>query len=219
MAGAVAAGMVLNIVGQIREGKNAIAQARTQRALMNWNAVQSEKAGNAALEAAKFEEQRLSRQENMAIGSMVASGGKSGIASTSPSRVETLADQVEQYSMDRSLTLRQGLTEKLNQYQQAIVYRWQGKQILKQGEFAAKQAYLKAWAMGLTGVGALQGFVPAAQPQNFAQPTANQNAAFNAGFGPVSSGRANQIQTQIMSNYNGGYYNDPYGLKTSVRGY
>lgn len=193
------AGGIIGIIADIRAGKNAIQVGRTQRDLYNWNAKQMERVGDESIEAAKLEKIRVARQEKFYTGSQKVAVGASGITMEG-SNVESLADTVYQFSMEKNLVLRKGLTEKLDLYQQAIVSRWTGKQILKQAEKTAKQHYLSAWAKGI----------------NMAT-TWGVSGLFESGNASVQPSNAygsQQFNSETVRTPN---FADPYGLKTPAR--
>jgi len=166
--GMVGAGMILNTYSTIRAGKNAMAQAKTQRRIYDWNAANLEREGRARVSAAKLEEQRVSRQGQVVQGRVRANIAKSGVSSQEGSPIDVLVENAERIYMDRALTLREGLLEKSELDNQAALLRHQGKLIEAAGKEKKKQLYLKAWADGLTMVGALSNTgAGATQPYSF----------------------------------------------------
>lgn len=136
--------------GSIQEGRLAKAQGDTANKLAQYNARMLEREGESREEAAKLEEERVARQQHLVIGRQLAQMGKSGIGITGSS-LDSLADTVYQFALDRALTLRSGIYQSQNLRSQAVIQRSRGKYAKKAGRFQFGQSILSAAGAGVSG--------------------------------------------------------------------
>ena len=130
------AGAVTSGVAGVQQARVTRAQGKVQQQVAEYNAKQVQRQGEARMDAAKIQSERISRQEKMVEAANIARAGKSGISlAESKSTVEVLADAAYQFHLDRNFTLQQGMADYLQANQQASLLRAEGafqKRVMRQ---------------------------------------------------------------------------------------
>ena len=178
-------GAVLMAGATVQEGRLAEAQGKAERKFAEFNARMQEREAKSKMDAASIEEQRISKKARAIAGSQKAKMAAAGLDVSTGTALDVFAETARESYVDRSLTLRKGMIQKVNLEAQAAATRAQGKLAEKMGKAQKKVAYMKAagqLAMGFSSLGGTQQ----------AGTTANQQAAFSAGKGPMSASGANQ---------------------------
>jgi hypothetical protein len=136
---------------QVAAGQAAAAQGKAEKEMYEYNARLQEQEAKNRMQAASIEEQRISSQQQKALGYQKAAFAKSGFSIEEGSSVDVMADTYGEYAIDRALTLRSGLIDKMTLESEANLSRAQGKMALKRGKNAQKASYLSA--AGTIGMG------------------------------------------------------------------
>jgi hypothetical protein len=175
VAAAVAQG-----VSTIMQGQAAAAQGKAQKKVNEYNAKLAERQGQARLQAAKLESDRLARKGAIVQAANRAIASKSGISiSDSVSTVDILADTAYQFHLDRNFLLNQGMQDYISSANQASLLRAEGAYAKAQG----KQIQTMSTIAGIGQIGA--GLYPYRSSFNLA---GDQTAIKNAGgLGTVSN--------------------------------
>lgn len=139
----LAVGGGLMAYGQVRQGQLAEAEGKAQKKIADFNAEQLDRQAKSRQQAAAIEEQRVSRQSKMFMGKQRAEFAKSGLTMEG-SALEVLSDTAYQFSMDRNLTLRQGLLDADYMRSQGAIQRVQGKWAREYGKQQKTSSYLSA---------------------------------------------------------------------------
>lgn len=176
------------------EGKMLDAQGEAQQAIANYNAKLQEREAKARMQAARLQERRVSKKGKAVQGAQRARFAKSGIALTSPSAIDVLADTAFEVFMDRNLTLRGGLLESQALKNQAKMTRAQGDWAAKVGEFQMGMKRLESAGYTWTGIGQAasavgsMGLIQQGSPKGTTitqQPTQSQPSFFNNNSTPL----------------------------------
>ena len=144
---ALIAGTGLLAGSQVQEGLNYKAEGQAKKDIAEYNARQLNRQAASRLDAAQLEDTRQVRRSRMALGSQIASGGKSGAVSD----VDVLADTAFQFAMDRNLMLRQGFMESQGLMNQARLVQAQGQYAFDRGKAGRDMSFLKAGGSILSG--------------------------------------------------------------------
>jgi len=147
----IAAGTGLQAYGQITEGRMAYAEGKLKQGIHEYNMLALSREADSRREAAAMEEERIRREQDLAMGEKIAAAGAGGIVGTEGSSLDVLADTAYQFAMDRSLTLKRGLYESERLKGQAGIERVKGKWAYQYGKSLRTSAYLKAAGTILSG--------------------------------------------------------------------
>ena len=181
------AGGVMSAASSIQQGRLAAAQGRAEEKFAEFNAKMMEREAKSKMEAARIEEQRVSKRARAIAGRQRAAMAASGIDVSTGTALDILAETASEGYSDRALTLRQGLLQKVDLEAQAAASRAQGKLAKDMGKATRNNAYMMA-----AGQLALTGFTAGSALSAGSGLTSAQQAAFSAGRGPMSVAGANQ---------------------------
>jgi len=137
---ALVAGVALKASGQVSEGMMFKAEGQAKKDIAEYNSRQLTRQAEARRNASELEDVRQGRKANIALGSQIARGGKSGTVSS----VDALADTAFQFAMDRNLIMRQALVESQGLLGQAAMQRAKGQYASDIGKFKRNAKYREA---------------------------------------------------------------------------
>jgi len=173
----VAAAAAASAAAQISAGRAAEAQGKAEKEMYEYNARLQEQEAKNRMDVAKMEEERVSTQQNKMLGYQKAAFAKSGFSIEEGSSVDVMADTYGEFAVDRALTLRKGLIDKMTLESEANLSRAQGKMAAQRGRNAKRASYLSAAGTIGSGIG-----------------TMGIGSSFGSGakYGMGSSGKVNQ---------------------------
>lgn len=108
-------------------------ESRISRDINEFNARQFEREAESVKDVTDIEEERISREARIKEGELVTGFGKSGVRGDVGSPINVLADEAEQFDIERAFTARQGLIDEQKLGTQAGLERLQGRLTVAKG--------------------------------------------------------------------------------------
>ena len=144
----------------VAEGRAAEKQGSFAKKIAARNQQVLERQAKAEMEAARIEEQQISRREKIIEGSQIAAAG----GQISGATLNFLADTARQFSLSRNFALRTGLLKSQQLQEQGNIVMAQGRWAKSVGSFQKRMAFIKAGAtLGMAGGSAFQSTPPTGQ--------------------------------------------------------
>jgi hypothetical protein len=140
---AAIAGGTATAIGQIEQGRAAKAQGKAEEKIAQFNALQKEKEAKSRMEAARLEEEKVSRREKIFKAEQRVRFPKGGVT-LAGSPLDFLAETAGEFATERALTLREGLIQSGQLKSQASILRAGGKLSAQLGKSRQKASFLQA---------------------------------------------------------------------------
>lgn len=155
----ILAGGGLQAASAIQQGRIARAQGRFDERMALRNRKALRRQAEAEKAASRLEERRIARKQKIIQGRQLARIGKQGTG-LAGATLAALADTAAQFSIDRNLALRRGITRSIQLRERGDIIVAQGRWAKALGRQAQRLSYVKAGA-SLLGSAALAGqFAP-----------------------------------------------------------
>lgn len=150
---AVSVGGGLQAAGQIREGRAARAQGRTEQDIANRNALLAERQAEAEQQAAIATARQQEREGKALKGRVIAAQAVSGTEIGRGTNLAKIVKFAEDLEADRLNILREGALSASQRRSQAGILRVQGEAAKRRGKAAARAKNLAAAGTILTTIG------------------------------------------------------------------
>lgn len=139
------AGGALAVSSQLKQAKKAEetsleqaevieSESRIASAVNQFNARQFEREAESVRDVTDIEEERISREARIAKGQIRTRFAKGGVRLTEGTPIDVLADEAEQFAIEKAFTARQGLIEQQKLVSQAKLERVQAQLTVSKGK-------------------------------------------------------------------------------------
>ena len=150
---ALVAGAGISAFGAVQQGKAAEAQAKSEQAILEYNARLKEREAKAERDRAIKEAQRFEKQGEAFRGKQKVSIAKGGVLSTEGSPLALIDETIEGLEEDKRSIISEGFLRESFRLSEAEGLRFQGRSALARGKNIKTGSQIGAAGTLLTGLG------------------------------------------------------------------